>query len=32
MVEKKRVAGVMDDLVEVGAEDILVFNLDNCRV
>jgi len=32
MVEKKKVASVMDDLVEVGAEDILVFNLDNCRV
>lgn len=32
MVEKKKVAHVMDELVEVGAEDILVFNLDNCRV
>jgi len=32
MVEKKKVAGVMDELVEIGAEDILVFNLDNCRV
>ena len=32
MVEKKQIAKVMDDLVEVGAEDILVFNLDNCRV
>jgi len=32
MVEKKRVAQVMDELVEIGAEDILVFNLDNCRV
>lgn len=32
MVEKKMIAKVMDNLVEVGAEDILVFNLDNCRV
>jgi ATP phosphoribosyltransferase len=32
MVEKKRSATVMDELVEIGAEDILVFNLDNCRV
>lgn len=32
MVEKKKIAKVMDDLVEVGAEDVLVFNLDNCRV
>jgi len=32
MVEKKKAASVMDQLVEVGAEDILVFNLDNCRV
>jgi ATP phosphoribosyltransferase len=32
MVEKKMVAKVMDELVEIGAEDILVFNLDNCRV
>src|SRR5260221_407683 len=32
MVEKKKVANVMDHLGEVGAEDILVFNLDNCRV
>ena len=32
MVEKKKAATVMDQLLEVGAEDILVFNLDNCRV
>ncbi len=32
MVEKQKVANVMDDLVKVGAEDILIFNLDNCRV
>lgn len=32
MVEKKKAASVMDELVEVGAEDIMLFNLDNCRV
>lgn len=32
MVEKNRVATVMDELVRIGAEDILIFNLDNCRV
>lgn len=32
MVEKNRVATVMDELVKIGAEDILIFNLDNCRV
>jgi ATP phosphoribosyltransferase len=32
MVEKKKIANVMDNLARVGAEDILVFNLDNCRV
>ncbi|KAG2139595.1 ATP phosphoribosyltransferase-domain-containing protein [Suillus bovinus] len=32
MVEKKNIANVMDRLVKIGAEDILVFNLDNCRV
>lgn len=32
MVEKKSIAGVMDELVKIGAEDVLVFNLDNCRV
>ncbi|KZT12228.1 ATP phosphoribosyltransferase [Laetiporus sulphureus 93-53] len=32
MVEKRKVADVMDELVKIGAEDILIFNLDNCRV
>ncbi|KAF8158457.1 hypothetical protein B0H34DRAFT_708931 [Crassisporium funariophilum] len=32
MVEKKNSAKVMDELVKIGAEDVLVFNLDNCRV
>ena len=32
MVEKKSTATVMDELVRIGAEDILIFNLDNCRV
>ncbi|CCL99531.1 uncharacterized protein FIBRA_01549 [Fibroporia radiculosa] len=32
MVEKNRIADAMDDLVKIGAEDILIFNLDNCRV
>lgn len=32
MVEKTKVASIMDELVKVGAEDVLVFNLDNCRV
>lgn len=32
MVEKGRAADVMDELVKIGAEDILIFNLDNCRV
>lgn len=32
MVEKKNVATAMDELVKIGAEDILIFNLDNCRV
>lgn len=32
MVEKKKVAKVMDELVANGAEDVLIFNLDNCRV
>jgi ATP phosphoribosyltransferase len=32
MVEKKRIADIMDQLVGAGAEDIMVFNLDNCRV
>lgn len=32
MVEKKGLANIMDELVAIGAEDVLVFNLDNCRV
>ena len=32
MVEKNKIATIMDELMQVGAEDILVFNLDNCRV
>ncbi|KAH8082434.1 ATP phosphoribosyltransferase [Cristinia sonorae] len=32
MVEKRSVANVMDELMKIGAEDILIFNLDNCRV
>jgi len=32
MVEKHKTAAVMDELVKIGAEDILIFNLDNCRV
>jgi len=32
MVEKSKSASIMDELVKVGAEDILIFNLDNCRV
>lgn len=32
MVEKKNIANTMDQLVKIGAEDILVFNMDNCRV
>ena len=32
MVEKKAIATIMDELMKIGAEDILVFNLDNCRV
>ncbi|KIK41369.1 hypothetical protein CY34DRAFT_806173 [Suillus luteus UH-Slu-Lm8-n1] len=32
MVEKKNIANTMDQLVNIGAEDILVFNMDNCRV
>ncbi|KAK4143262.1 uncharacterized protein C8A04DRAFT_37624 [Dichotomopilus funicola] len=31
MVEKKRIAVVMDDLVQVGAEDILVLDIHNTR-
>ena len=32
MVEKAKTADVMDELVKVGATDIMIFNLDNCRV
>ncbi|KAK9361418.1 hypothetical protein V1504DRAFT_451484 [Lipomyces starkeyi] len=32
MVEKKRIAEVMDKLRAIGAEDILVFNISNSRV
>jgi len=32
MVEKSKIAMIMDELMKIGAEDILVFNLDNCRV
>ncbi|KAG6845625.1 hypothetical protein H0H87_006678 [Tephrocybe sp. NHM501043] len=32
MIEKKNSALIMDDLVKAGAEDILIFNLNNCRV
>ncbi|EJF66231.1 ATP phosphoribosyltransferase [Dichomitus squalens LYAD-421 SS1] len=32
MVEKAKIADVMDELVKIGAEDIMIFNLDNCRV
>jgi len=32
MVEKKKIAGIMDELGDIGAEDLFVFNLDNCRV
>lgn len=32
MVESKNLADVMDELVECGAEDILVTKLENCRV
>ncbi|KAL0063698.1 ATP phosphoribosyltransferase (ATP-PRTase) (ATP-PRT) [Marasmius tenuissimus] len=32
MVEKNKIAEIMDELESIGAEDILIFNLDNCRV
>jgi ATP phosphoribosyltransferase len=32
MVEKNKSADIMDELVRIGAEDVLIFNLDNCRV
>jgi len=31
MIEKKNCANAMDDLVKIGAEDVLIFSLDNCR-
>ncbi|KAG5642418.1 hypothetical protein DXG03_002820 [Asterophora parasitica] len=32
MIEKSKSATIMDALVKAGAEDILIFNLNNCRV
>jgi ATP phosphoribosyltransferase len=32
MVERTKVADAMDRLVAVGAEDVLIIKLDNCRV
>jgi hypothetical protein len=32
MVERKRVADVMDELVAAGAEDTFIVALQNCRV
>ncbi|KAF8073567.1 hypothetical protein FPV67DRAFT_1478429 [Lyophyllum atratum] len=32
MVEKSKSATIMDELVKAGAEDVLIFNLNNCRV
>ncbi|KAF8194432.1 ATP phosphoribosyltransferase [Mycena galopus ATCC 62051] len=32
MVEKGKIATIMDQLVAISAEDIMIFNLDNCRV
>ena len=32
MVDRSKMADTMDQLVSVGAEDILIFNLDNSRV
>jgi ATP phosphoribosyltransferase len=32
MVEKKKMADIMDQLVAVGASDVLVLRLQNCRV
>jgi len=31
MVDRKNVVNVMDELERVGATDILVFNIQNCR-
>ncbi|KAJ7149240.1 ATP phosphoribosyltransferase [Mycena crocata] len=32
MVEKKKIAPIMDQLMAIGAQDIMILNLDNCRV
>lgn len=32
MVERKAMAEIMDKLTSVGAEDVLILKLDNCRV
>jgi len=32
MVEKSKAATAMDELVRIGAEDVLILKLDNCRV
>ncbi|EEB94860.1 hypothetical protein MPER_06262, partial [Moniliophthora perniciosa FA553] len=32
MVEKNRIAEIMDELDKIGAQDILTFHLDNCRI
>ena len=32
MVEKAKIADTMDQLEDLGATDVLVFNIDNCRV
>lgn len=32
MIEKSKSALIMDELMAAGAEDILIFNLNNCRV
>ena len=32
MIERKQAAGIMDQLEKTGAEDVLIFALDNCRV
>jgi len=32
MVEKERIALVMDELVRVGAEDVLVLGIENTRM
>ena len=32
MVEKNQTASIMDELVKVGAVDILILSVDNCRV